>query len=114
MDNDRLIELHSKYSSVEGVLHEYNEEYHNYRLELINNPESRFLIYRLEMEQSGFQLSECCTSLDYMIFKGLKKSKAVILKWSDDIYGISVFGKMDVMHEIKFCPWCGSQLPKKH
>lgn len=112
MNQERLLELHLKYAEVDEARQENNAEYHEYRLELINNLESRSLINQLEMERSGFQRTECCTAMDFMIFQGQKKSKAVILKWYDDKYGISAFGKKDEMHEIQFCPWCGSKLTK--
>ena len=112
MNQERLLELHWKYAEVYEARQENNAEYHEYRLELINNLESRSLINQLEMERSGFQRTECCTAMDFMIFQGQKKSKALILKWSDDKYGISAFGKKDEMHEIQFCPWCGSKLSK--
>jgi hypothetical protein len=52
MNQDRLIELHSKYAEADEVQHENNKEYQEYLLELIINPESRSVINRLEMEWS--------------------------------------------------------------
>ena len=58
MNQERLLELNSKYAEVDEARQENNAEYHEYRLELINNLESRSLINQLEMERSGFQLTE--------------------------------------------------------
>ena len=109
-NNQRFIELHSRYARVSESEYENDKEYTEYRLLMINDPASRAYVQSLEMEHSGFELVECCIALDFMVFKGQNKSKAVMLKWADGMYGISIHGKKDEMHEIKFCPWCGSKL----
>jgi hypothetical protein len=65
-----------------------------------------------EMDNAGFKLTECCIAMDFMVFNSEKKKKAVMLKWADGMYGISINGKKDKMHQIQFCPWCGSKLDK--
>ena len=111
-NNKRFIELHSRYAGVSESEYENDKEYTEYRLLMINDPASRAYVQSLEMEHSGFELVECCIALDFMVFNSEKKRKAVILKWADGMYGISIHGKKDKMHEIKFCPWCGSKLGK--
>jgi len=111
-NNSRFLELHSRYDGVEESEFQNDTEYVEYRLLLISDPASRAYVQSAEMEQSGFERVECCTALDFMIFKGQNKSKAVMLKWADGMYGISVHGKKDELHQIQFCPWCGSKLDK--
>ena len=111
-NNKRFIELHSRYAGVSESEYENDKEYTEYRLLMINDPASRAYVQSVEMDHSGFELVECCTALDFMIFKGQNKSKAVMLKWADGMYGISVHGKKDELHQIQFCPWCGSKLGK--
>ena len=111
-NNSRFLELHSRYDGVEESEFQNDKEFIEYCLLLINDPASRAYVQSLEMEHSGFELVECCIALDFMVFNSEKKRKAVILKWADGMYGISIHGKKDKMHEIKFCPWCGSKLGK--
>ena len=111
-NNTRFLELHSRYDGVEESEFQNDKEFVEYRLLLINDPASRAYVQSAEMEQSGFERVECCTALDFMIFKGQNKSKAVMLKWAEGMYGISVHGKKDELHQIQFCPWCGSKLDK--
>ena len=81
-------------------------------IDKVTTPKGCTIVGLNEMEHSGFELVECCIALDFMVFNSEKKRKAVILKWADGMYGISIHGKKDKMHEIKFCPWCGSKLGK--
>jgi hypothetical protein len=49
--------------------------------------------------------------MDFMIFNSETKKKKVIVKWEKNMYGISAHGKKDEMHQIQYCPWCGTKLP---
>jgi len=111
-EDARLLELFERYYAVDEMEVQEEEAYHEYKLLLINYKKYNDYLLSFEMDNAGFKLTECCTALDFMIFKGQNKSKAVILKWADGMYGISVHGKKDELHQIKFCPWCGSKLDK--
>lgn len=107
-----FLELFERYHAVDEMELQEEEAYHEYKLLLINHKKYNDYLLAFEMDSAGFKLTECCIALDFMIFNSEKKKKAVILKWADGMYGISIHGKKDEMHEIKFCPWCGSKLGK--
>lgn len=106
----RFLELLDKYYAADDQEVQEQEAYHEYRLLLINNEKYHDYVMTYKMISDGFQLMECCVAMDFMIFNSEKKKKKVIVKWEKNVYGISLYGKKNEMHQIKYCPWCGKKL----
>lgn len=107
----RFLELFNMYHTAEEQEVQEHEAFHEYRLLLINNETYHDYVMTHEMNSDGFQLTECCVTMDFMIFKCDKKRKKVIVKWDKNMFGISLRGKKDVIRLIQYCPWCGTKLP---
>jgi hypothetical protein len=85
-EDARFLELFERYCAVDEMEVQEDEAFHEYKLLRISHEKYNDYLLAFEMDNAGFELTECCPALDFMIFKSEKKIKAVILKWDTTMY----------------------------
>ncbi|MFK8060616.1 MAG: hypothetical protein AB8B78_11050 [Polaribacter sp.] len=115
--------LYKKFS-VNPLPTEYfvSEEYHNYVQSINKNQEFQDWIYLQIFDEEKFNYKDyCCLSIAYEVSKSLDENgdtiyeeNIIINKLENGTFGIPIHRDSELVQEIKFCPWCGSNLKKEN